>query len=93
METKIRALIADPNEEFAALLSDTLEAEGDIAVVGIASDGAQALAMLSEAKPDVLLLDLVMPKLDGLGVLQKIGETGVQCATIVVSAGAGMAWA
>jgi len=86
METKIRALVADPNEEFAALLVDTLEAEGDIAVVGIASDGMQAVSMLNEAKPDVLLLDLVMPKLDGIGVLQHIEEKGIKCATIVLSA-------
>ena len=56
METKIRVLIADPNEEFSGLLADTLEAEGDIAVVGIAADGMQAISMLAEAKPDVMLL-------------------------------------
>ncbi|MBR4953478.1 MAG: sporulation transcription factor Spo0A [Oscillospiraceae bacterium] len=86
METKIRVLIADPNEEFSALLADTLESEGDIAVVGIAADGMQAISMLTEAKPDVLLLDLVMPKLDGIGVLQQIEEKGIKCATLVLSA-------
>ena len=86
METKTRVLIADPNEEFSALLADTLEAEGDIAVVGLAADGTQAISMLSEAKPDVLLLELVMPKLDGIGVLQHIEEMGIKCATIVLSA-------
>ena len=79
-------MIADPNEEFSALLADTLESEGDIAVVGIAADGMQAISMITEAKPDVLLLDLVMPKLDGIGVLQQIEEKGIKCATLVLSA-------
>ena len=74
METKIRVLIADPNEEFSALLADTLESEGDIAVVGIAADGMQAISMLTEAKPDVLLLDLVMPKLDGMQLVEELSK-------------------
>ena len=86
METKIKVMIADPNEEFRMLLSQALADEGDIEVVGTATDGAEAFAMLAETRPDVLLLDLILPKLDGLGVLQRMAETDCHPAVLVVSA-------
>ena len=86
METKIRVLIADAGEDYRSLLSDTLNAEGDMEVVGTAADGAEALALLGQERPDVLLLDLVLPRVDGLEVLRRMGETGAQPATLVVSA-------
>lgn len=85
METRIRVLIADSGEDFRVLLKDRLSNEEDIEVVGTAADGVEALAMLAEHKPDVLLLDLVLTKLDGLGVLSKMQETGANPATIVIS--------
>lgn len=86
METKIRVMLADGSEDFRALLAETLEAEGDIEVVASVGDGLEALALTAETGPDVLLLDLVLPKLDGLAVLQRIGETGCEPVTMVVSA-------
>lgn len=86
METKIRVLIADSGEDFRLLLSDSLGNEGDIEVVGKAADGIEALALCAELKPDVLLMDLVLPKLDGLGVMQRIGETGADPIVFIVSA-------
>ena len=86
METKIKVLIADAGEDFRTLLSDTLNAQEDMQTVGAASDGAEALALLERERPDVLLLDLVLPRVDGLEVLRRMGETGARPATIVVSA-------
>ena len=86
METKIKVLIADAGEEFRALLRDSLNAEGDMEVVGTAADGMEALSLLAQEQPDVLLLDLVLPRLDGVGVLQRMGETGVNPVTMIVSA-------
>ena len=86
METKIRVMIADGSEEFRMLLAETLASEGDIDVVAAAGDGMEALALAAEKRPDVLLLDLVLPKLDGLGVMQRMGETGAEPVTMVVSA-------
>ena len=85
MEPKTRVLIADSGEDFRLLLTDIIEAEGDMEVVGTANDGIEALVRLAETHPDVLLLDLVLTKLDGLGVLQKIPETGEKPAAIVIS--------
>ena len=85
METKIRILLADANPDFAALLADTLAAERDMELVGAAADGPEALNQLQSLKPDLLLLDLVLPKLDGLEVLRRLPETGCKCPVIVLS--------
>ncbi len=86
METKIRVMIADSGEDFRHLLADTLAQEKDIEIVAAASDGFEALDMAAEYRPDVLLLDLVLPKIDGFGVMQKLSERGIGAVTMVVSA-------
>ena len=55
-------------------------------MVASAGDGKEALAQIREHRPDVLLMDLVMPKLDGLGVLQQLPDTGAKPAVVVTSA-------
>ncbi|MBR1497692.1 MAG: sporulation transcription factor Spo0A [Oscillospiraceae bacterium] len=86
METQIKVMLADPSEDYTALLTRSLEDEGDIEVVAAAKDGAEALRLAEQHRPDVLLLDLVLPKLDGLGVLQRMAELKLPTVTIVVSA-------
>lgn len=86
METKTRILIADSNQDFCRLITDTFSRESDLEVVGIASDGIEALSLLTELKPDLLLMDLVLPKLDGLELLRRFPETGASCNIIVLSA-------
>ena len=85
METRIRVLAADPNREFCRQLSELFKAEGDLELVGAAADGDEALQMAAELKPDLLLLELVLPKLDGLEVLRRLPETGASCQVIVLS--------
>ena len=85
METKIRVLIADPNEDFQLMMSEILGEEEDITVVGSAGDGLETLARLAETDVDLLLMDLVLPKLDGLELLRRLPETGVRCSIIVLS--------
>lgn len=87
MERKTKILIADSGEEYRLLLTEILEGEGDFAVVGSAADGAEALRLIGDTLPDVVLLDIVLKKIDGLGVMQKISEIeqAKRPAIIVVS--------
>ncbi|WIV10985.1 sporulation transcription factor Spo0A [Proteiniborus sp. MB09-C3] len=69
---KISMLIADDNKDFCSILNDYLATQEDVEVVGIAKDGIEALELVGEKRPDVLVLDIIMPHLDGLGVLEKL---------------------
>ena len=69
---KLKVLIADDNTRIANTLEEILCSDSDIEVVGKAEDGIMTLEMIKDKKPDVLLLDLIMPKLDGRGVLGKL---------------------
>lgn len=68
---KINVVIVDDNERMVGLLEDILKQDNDIEIVGKAGNGIDALEIIKERKPDVVLLDLIMPKLDGLGVMEK----------------------
>ena len=69
---KLKVLIAEDNPRVASNLESILQEDEEITVTGKAEDGLEALEMIQETEPDVLLLDLIMPKLDGLGVLEKM---------------------
>lgn len=69
---KINVAIVDDNERIVNLLVEILKSDSDIEVVGTAENGMEAITMIKEKKPDVVLLDLIMPKLDGLGVMEKL---------------------
>ena len=85
METKTRILIADANPDFSSLLSDLIAGEKDMEVAGTADNGVDALGLLDELEPDVLLLDLVLSKLDGLELLRRVSESGRKVHIIVLS--------
>ena len=74
MNEKITVLISDDNNEFATTLANYLEKDEDMQVVGMAKDGEEALSIISTLKPDVVLLDVIMPHLDGLGVLERLSS-------------------
>lgn len=69
---KIRILIADDNKDFCCILSEYLSAQPDFEVVGIAKDGLEVVDLLENITPDIIILDIIMPHLDGLGVLERI---------------------
>lgn len=69
---KITVAIVDDNERIVNLLETILQEDDDVEVVGKADNGIDALTIIKEKNPDVVLLDLIMPKLDGLGVLEKV---------------------
>lgn len=66
-------------------LCATLEAERDMKVVGEASDGAEAVSMFHVLRPDVVLIDLQMPRIDGLGAIAQIRRATPTAAIIVLT--------
>lgn len=69
---KIRVCLTDDNQELIKLIQEYLEHQEDIEVVGTAFNGQDCLSLIKEVEPDVLVLDIIMPHLDGLGVLEQI---------------------
>ena len=72
VKEKISVVIADDNADFANTLSSYLEKQEDMEVIGMAKDGNEAFEIINATSPDVVLLDVIMPHLDGLGVLEKL---------------------
>jgi two-component system response regulator (stage 0 sporulation protein A) len=72
---KITVAIADDNREFCQIITQFLSAQEEFEVVGIAKDGIEALEIVKKEKPQILILDIIMPHLDGLGVLEKLHES------------------
>lgn len=77
MNNKISVLIADDNCSFANELAHYLKAQNDFNVAGVAYDGDEAYKLIAETKPDIALIDIVMPKRDGLAVLKKIATSNL----------------
>jgi two-component system response regulator (stage 0 sporulation protein A) len=75
---KIRLAIADDSRDFCRIMKDYISTVPDIEIVGMATDGLVAVELVETKRPDVLLLDNVMPFLDGLGVLAKLSEMGLK---------------
>lgn len=71
---KIKVAVVDDNEATVETLVEILKKDDEIELVGTAYDGLQALKIVKQKEPDVLLLDLIMPKLDGLGVLEQLNK-------------------
>ena len=85
MPNKISVVIADDNVEFAEILKNFFNSKGDIEVCGIASDGEEAIKLISEKEPDVALLDIIMPHLDGIGVLERLNAMeNLKGTTVIV---------
>ncbi|MCL2199753.1 MAG: sporulation transcription factor Spo0A [Defluviitaleaceae bacterium] len=77
-DKKMSILMADDNREFCDAITNFLEKQSDMKVVGVAYDGMEALEKIKTLKPDIAIIDGVMPKLDGLGVLEKLNLTEEQ---------------
>ncbi len=69
---KIKVCIVDDNRELTVLLKDYINNQENMEVVGVAYNGQECLKMLENIRPDVLILDIIMPHLDGLAVLEKL---------------------
>lgn len=82
---KWRVVVADDSRDLRAVLRIALEQDGRFEVVGEAGDGAEAAARCAELQPDLVLLDLVMPRVDGWAALATIREQSPEVLAVVVS--------
>ncbi len=71
---RISVLLADDNQTLLRLIADSLSRKPEIEIAGMAKDGVEALEMVQSVCPDVLLLDIVMPRLDGFSTLEQLAR-------------------
>ncbi len=71
---KIKVCVVDDNRELVGLLEDYISSQDDMEVVGVAHNGQECLDLLNTIEPDVLVLDIIMPHLDGLAVLERLRD-------------------
>ncbi|MBI5083044.1 MAG: response regulator transcription factor [Acidobacteria bacterium] len=83
---KIKVMIADDHPIVREGLRKLLNLEDDIDVVGDAADGRELIEKVGDLQPDVILLDLRMPNLDGLGALQTLAHTNSKAKVIILTA-------
>jgi two-component system, NarL family, nitrate/nitrite response regulator NarL len=81
----VRVLIADDNELFLSALDALLGGEPEISVVGRAADGEEAVRLVDELDPDVVLMDLSMPVLDGFVATQEIQQKSPETRVLVLT--------
>lgn len=86
MQRPIRVLLADDNREFVEIVKEFIERQEDMSLVGVAYHGNEALELISREEPHVVLLDIIMPHLDGLGVLEKLQYASQRPKIIILTA-------
>ena len=85
-QEKSKVLVVDDNQEVRERLSAILASMPQVELVGTAANGALALDMITRLKPDLVLLDIIMPQLDGFGVMEYLFEHSINTEIIVISA-------
>jgi DNA-binding NarL/FixJ family response regulator len=86
MDGLCRVLLADDVAEIRMLLRLTLELDGRFEIVGEARNGAEAVKLASRKRPDVVILDLAMPVMDGFAAIPRICEKSPESKILVLSA-------
>jgi DNA-binding NarL/FixJ family response regulator len=86
----LRVLIADDSERVRTAVSDLLEAVGGVEVVGVAADGAEAVALANDLRPDVVLMDVAMPVMNGIDATRRITSANPAVRVVVLTAVRGL---
>jgi DNA-binding NarL/FixJ family response regulator len=81
----IRVLIADDHRLFAEALEAILSTDTRIAVTGTARDGREAVALADEDPPDVILMDISMPVMDGIEAVQELQRRGIDSGVLMLT--------
>ncbi|WP_295580329.1 sporulation transcription factor Spo0A [uncultured Oscillibacter sp.] len=84
MDNRRTVLLADANEGFRVMLREAIEKSEEFAVVGATGDGAEALQLVHQLKPELLVMDVALPGLDGMGVLRQLKTQGGQQPKVIV---------
>ncbi|MBP2631829.1 MAG: sporulation transcriptional activator Spo0A [Firmicutes bacterium] len=84
IKEKIRVAVADDNREFVGIIQEYLSEQPDIEVAGVAYNGEEILEIIETEEPDVIILDIIMPHLDGIGVLEHINVSPLKRPKIIM---------
>lgn len=82
---QIQVVIVDDHVMVREGIKQLLEMDGDIKVIGEAGDGEEGIKIIEKTDPDVILLDVNMPKMNGLEMLQKLKETGIPRKVLILT--------
>ncbi len=86
MKKQIKVLLADENKELIKSEKSLLEENPEIEEIFVANNGEEALKIISENKPDVAVIDVLLSGIDGFGVIEEVKEKKIDCKFIVTSA-------
>jgi two-component system response regulator (stage 0 sporulation protein A) len=84
LKEKIRVAIADDNRDFVSIVKEYLTEQSDIEVVGTGFNGEEILEIIEKDEPDLVILDIVMPHLDGIGVLERLNVSRLKRPKIII---------
>ena len=84
MDNQKTVILADAGEEFRAMLQEAIEQAGEFTVTASTGDGREALQLAESQRPDLLLMDVALPGLDGLGVLKALKDQGGEMPKVII---------